>query len=102
MILFGLVKHFHRLAVEGDLNGGERAEVLVMAVVALLQFSGVQLTVFVMPALGADEAVWPVHFEDCIEALLLGVVVLEGFGDAEAFLELYGVKFYSINNMLYQ
>ncbi len=85
-------------------NGAGYDRSLAMALVALLQLSGVELTAFVVTVVRAYEAVRPAPFVKCIEALLFCAVVFEEFAQAEVFLELNVIAshvdtFFLFNNL---
>ena len=76
-----------------------------MAPVALLEFAGVQLTAFMMPAVWAFESVPPAQLVECLEVLLLGPIGGDEFCQIEVFLILclicHDLIFVNLNNNIY-
>ena len=64
---------------------------LMMATVALIQFTRVEATIVGMAAFGAKESVGPAPIEQRFGAFILGSVFFEENRKAQSFLKLYGV-----------
>ena len=82
--------------------GACRHRGLPVALVALLAYSGVQLTAFLMPAVRAFEAIPPAPPVKRLEALLLSSVGGDEFCQTETFLKLclisHDTNFVNLNN----
>ena len=70
--------------------------VLAMTPIALARFAGVEVTAFVMVAVGTDEAIWPAQIEQGFEAFVFVAITFQEGIQAEAFLELDKISFYGI------
>ena len=85
--------------------GACRLRVLPVALVALLEFSGVQLAAFLLPAVRKFEAVSPTLPVQRLEVLLLSPVGGDEFCQTEALLKLCLIShvsiFVNLNNNIY-
>ena len=84
----------------GFKDGAGNDRRLSMTPIALAQFAGVEMTAFVMAAVGTDEAIRPTQFEQGIEAFLFFAIMFQEGIEAEAFLELDRISFHGIYSFL--
>ena len=69
---------------------------LAMAPIALTQFAGIEVTAFVMAAVGTDEAIRPAEIEQGFEAFVFVAITFQEGIEAEASLELDRITFYGM------
>ena len=97
--LLGLRQQVNRLKPDrqwqfaGFEDGAGDDRHLAMAPIALAQFAGVEVTAFVMAAVGTDEAIRPAQSEQGFEAFVFVAITFQESTEAEAFLELDRISF---------
>ncbi len=85
----------------GFKNGTDDDRRLAMAPIALAQFAGVEVTAFVMAAVGTDEAIRPVQIEQGFEAFVFVAITFQEGIEAEDFLELDRISFYGMYSFFF-
>ena len=73
-----------------------------MTPIAMTQFSGVEVTAFVMAAVGTDETIRSAQIEQGFEAFFFVAITFKKSIEAEAFLELNRISFHGIYSFFYQ
>ena len=73
---------------------------LAMTPIALTQFAGVEVTAFVMAAVGTDEVIRPAQIEQGLEAFVFVAITFQEGIEAEVFLELDRISFHGMYSFL--